>query len=75
MFNRWTAAATQYFKLAGLPKLDTLASPSAVVHAKAGDTIGDLAPYDAHPLGGPYTVRAYGIGDLGAARRYLEVRR
>ena len=38
-----------------------------------GGCVGDLPPYDAFTLGGPYSVRGYTMGELGAARRVLEV--
>lgn len=37
--------------------------------------MGDLPSYDAFTLGGPYSVRGYNMGELGAARNILEVRR
>lgn len=40
-----------------------------------GGCVGDLPPYDAFTLGGPYSVRGYSMGELGAARRVLEVGR
>lgn len=36
--------------------------------------MGDLPSYDAFTLGGPYSVRGYNMGELGAARNILEVR-
>jgi hypothetical protein len=75
MFNRFTAAATHYMRINRIPSFQAIATPSAVVHAKVGNTIGDLAPYDAQPLGGPFTVRSFDVGDIGTARRFLEVRR
>jgi hypothetical protein len=75
LFNRFTAAATHYMRVNRIPSFQAIATPSAVVHAKVGNTIGDLAPYDAQPLGGPFTVRSFDVGDIGTARRFLEVRR
>lgn len=44
-----------------------------VVHGKLGHTVGDLAGYDLYPLGGPYSVRGYTHGELGACRSYAEM--
>ncbi|KAJ9504829.1 hypothetical protein QJQ45_005429 [Haematococcus lacustris] len=43
-----------------------------VLHARAGNCIGDMASYDYFSLGGPYSVRGYSYGELGASRRFLE---
>jgi len=45
----------------------------AVLHARAGNCIGDMASYDYFALGGPYSVRGYAPGELGAARRFAEL--
>jgi outer membrane protein assembly factor BamA len=37
-----------------------------------GNTIGDMASYDAFTLGGPYSVRGFNVGELATARRFLE---
>ena len=44
-----------------------------VLHGRYGGCIGDLAAYDAFTLGGPYSVRGYNMGELGACRNFLEV--
>lgn len=46
--------------------------PTLIVQCRAGHTTGDLPAYDAHPLGGPYSVRGYTHGELGAVRTFLE---
>lgn len=46
---------------------------SLVLHGSAGNCIGDLASYDSHCLGGPFSVRGLNIGELGTARRFTEV--
>jgi len=43
-----------------------------VLHARAGNCFGDMASYDYFSLGGPYSVRGYSHGELGACRRFLE---
>jgi len=35
--------------------------------------VGDLPSYDAFAIGGPHSVRGYGMGELGASRNLLEV--
>ena len=47
--------------------------PVLVLHGRYGGCIGDLAAYDAFTLGGPYSVRGYNMGELGACRNILEV--
>ena len=50
--------------------------PPAVlaIHGRYAGCVGDLPSYDAFALGGPYSVRGYEMGELGAARNLLEVR-
>ena len=43
-----------------------------VLHARAGNCFGDMASYDYFSLGGPYSVRGYSHGELGACRRFME---
>ena len=45
---------------------------TAVLHAQHGNCVGPLPAYECHTLGGPLSSRAYPIGDLGAARCWLE---
>ena len=40
--------------------------------ARYGNTIGDMASYDAFTLGGPYSVRGFNVGELATARRFVE---
>lgn len=44
-----------------------------VLHAHFGNCLGDLANYDAFAIGGPYSVRGYNMGEIGASKRVLEV--
>lgn len=39
-----------------------------VLHGRAGNCVGDMASYDYFTLGGPYSVRGYSPGELGACR-------
>lgn len=47
--------------------------PVLVLHSHYGGCVGDLPSYDAFTLGGPYSVRGYNMGEIGAARNILEV--
>lgn len=47
--------------------------PVLVLHGHYGGCVGDLPSYDAFTLGGPYSVRGYNMGEIGAARNILEV--
>jgi len=48
--------------------------PPAVLalHGRYAGCVGDLPSYDAFALGGPHSVRGYGMGELGASRNLLE---
>ena len=39
-----------------------------VLHGRVGNCLGDMASYDYFTLGGPYSVRGYSPGELGACR-------
>lgn len=73
-FNRHQLTCTGFIQLkqveegAGKPP-----PPVLVLHGHYGGCVGDLASYDAFTLGGPYSVRGYNMGELGAARNILEV--
>ncbi|KAL1552902.1 putative translocon at the outer envelope membrane of chloroplasts 75-III [Salvia divinorum] len=73
-FNRHQLTLTQFIQLknveegAGKPP-----PPVLVLHARYGGCVGDLPSYDAFTLGGPYSVRGYNMGELGAARNIVEV--
>lgn len=45
-----------------------------VLHGRAGNCIGDMGAYDYFTLGGPYSVRGYSPGELGACRWALGFR-
>lgn len=38
---------------------------------QGGTTVGDLPPYNAYVLGGPNSVRGYGVGDVATSRSYF----
>ena len=42
-------------------------------NVQGGTTIGDLPPYNAYVLGGPNSVRGYGVGDVATSRSYFLV--
>lgn len=74
-FNRHQLTLTRFFQLmeveegAGKPP-----PPVLVLHGHYGGCVGDLPSYDAFTLGGPYSVRGYNMGEIGAARNILEVK-
>lgn len=79
LFNRMQASVTKFMQLPFTPKLSMddvwvkrKAPNTLVLHARAGNCIGDMASYDYFTLGGPYSVRGYTYGELGAARRFVE---
>lgn len=71
MFNRHTASATRFIKLRTPSPGSLTPPPVLVLHARAGNCIGDLAAHDLFNLGGPYSVRGYAprVSLPGANRR------
>ncbi|KAI8016082.1 hypothetical protein LOK49_LG05G01330 [Camellia lanceoleosa] len=73
-FNRHQLTLTRFIQLkqveegAGKPP-----PPVLVLHGHYGGCVGDLPSYDAFTLGGPYSVRGYNMGEIGAARNILEL--
>lgn len=73
-FNRHQLTLTRFIQLkqveegAGKPL-----PPVLVLHGHYGGCVGDLPSYDAFTLGGPYSVRGYNMGEIGAARNILEL--
>ncbi|KAI4334555.1 hypothetical protein L6164_019233 [Bauhinia variegata] len=73
-FNRHQLTVTRFLQLlpveegAGKPP-----PPVLVLHGHYGGCVGDLPSYDAFTLGGPYSVRGYNMGEIGAARNILEI--
>ncbi|RZB84246.1 protein TOC75-3, chloroplastic-like [Glycine soja] len=74
IFNRHQLTLTRFIQLmaveegAGKPP-----PPVLVLHGHYGGCVGDLPSYDAFTLGGPYSVRGYNMGEIGAARNILEL--
>ncbi|KAH7306402.1 hypothetical protein KP509_22G009500 [Ceratopteris richardii] len=74
LFNRHQFTATHFVQLKKVEEGAKIGPPSVLVlHGRYGGCIGDLAAYDAFTLGGPYSVRGYNMGELGACRRILEL--
>ncbi|KAI4373445.1 hypothetical protein MLD38_011570 [Melastoma candidum] len=73
-FNRHQLTWTGFIQL---KKVEEAAGkpppPILVLHGHYGGCVGDLPSYDAFTLGGPYSVRGYNMGELGAARNILEL--
>ncbi|PNT64189.1 hypothetical protein BRADI_4g25730v3 [Brachypodium distachyon] len=73
-FNRHQLTMTKFMNLnkqengAGKPLPVVL-----VAHGRYAGCVGDLPSYETFPLGGPHSVRGYGMGELGASRNLLEV--
>ena len=72
-YNRHTASLTRFLQLRPVGRKSAQPPPVLVVHARYGGCLGALASYDAFTLGGPYSCRGYGVGELGAARRVGEL--
>jgi len=72
-FNRCEASLSRFVQVLPVRKGSKAMPPTVVLHAKAGHTVGDLPGYDLHPLGGPYSVRGYTIGELASARTFAEL--
>ncbi|KAF9614226.1 hypothetical protein IFM89_016071 [Coptis chinensis] len=74
IFNRHQLTLTRFIQLkeveegAGKPP-----PPVLVLHGHYGGCVGDLPSYDAFTLGGPYSVRGYNMGELGACRNLVEL--
>ncbi|CAL9191102.1 protein TOC75-3, chloroplastic-like [Musa acuminata AAA Group] len=73
-FNRHQLTLTRFIPLKQVEEgVDKSAPPVLVLHGHYGGCVGDLASYDAFTLGGPYSVRGYNMGELGACRNILEL--
>lgn len=72
VFNRSKIELTRFIQ--ALPVIQNSALPPAVVvlHTRMGHIFGNCAAYDAFALGGPHSCRGYSVGELGAARSFLE---
>ncbi|CAA2989266.1 TOC75-3, chloroplastic, partial [Olea europaea subsp. europaea] len=73
-FNRHQLIVTQFFQLKQAEEaVGKPPPPVLVLHGHYGGCVGDLPNYDVFTLGGPYSVRGYNTGELGAARNVLEL--
>lgn len=73
-FNRHQLTLTKFVNLNKQEKGAGKPLPAVLVlHGHYAGCVGDLPSYDAFTLGGPYSVRGYGMGELGASRNVLEV--
>lgn len=71
-FNRAVVSLTRFLKLPSYLKAADTAPPVLVVHARAGNCIGEQASYDLFTLGGPFSARGFSVGEVAACRRFLE---
>jgi IAP75 family protein translocase len=73
-FNRHQLTMTKFIQLMQVEEGTGKAPPPVLVlHGHYGGCVGDLPSYDAFTLGGPYSVRGYNMGEIGAARNILEL--
>ncbi|KAI3982817.1 hypothetical protein MKX01_010300 [Papaver californicum] len=73
-FNRHQLTYTRFVQLKPVEEgADKPPPPVLVLHGHYGGCLGDLPSYDAFTLGGPYSVRGYNMGELGACMNILEV--
>ncbi|KDP42219.1 hypothetical protein JCGZ_02949 [Jatropha curcas] len=73
-FNRHQLTITRFIQLKQVEEgAGRSPPPVLVLHGHYGGCVGDLPSYDAFTLGGPYSVRGYNMGELGAARNILEL--
>jgi len=74
-FNRHQLTLTRFIQLKQVEEgAGKQPPPILVLHGHYGGCVGDLPSYDAFTLGGPYSVRGYNMGELGACRNILEVK-
>uniref|UniRef100_A0A0E0F8Y5 Uncharacterized protein n=1 Tax=Oryza meridionalis TaxID=40149 RepID=A0A0E0F8Y5_9ORYZ len=73
-FNRHQLTVTKFINLNKQEKGPRKPPPAVLaLHGRYAGCVGDLPSYDAFALGGPHSVRGYGMGELGASRNLLEV--
>uniref|UniRef100_A0A0E0F8Y7 Uncharacterized protein n=1 Tax=Oryza meridionalis TaxID=40149 RepID=A0A0E0F8Y7_9ORYZ len=74
-FNRHQLTVTKFINLNKQEKGPRKPPPAVLaLHGRYAGCVGDLPSYDAFALGGPHSVRGYGMGELGASRNLLENR-
>lgn len=70
--NRLQANYSQYMPVNFFNLEKTQQQPEVLAfNVQAGTTIGDLPPYNAYTLGGPNSVRGYGVGEVGVGRSFV----
>ncbi|RDX99428.1 Protein TOC75, chloroplastic, partial [Mucuna pruriens] len=73
-FNRHQLTVTRFIPLKSVEEGAGKPPPLVLVlHCLYGGCVGDLPSYNAFALGGPYSVRGYRRGEIGAARNILEL--
>lgn len=73
-FNRHQLTLTKFINLNKQEKGAGKPLPAVLVlHGHYAGCVGDLPSYDVFALGGPYSVRGFSNGELGASRNILEV--
>jgi outer membrane protein assembly factor BamA len=76
VFNRYLLSTARFLPLWQPPPVGKNKAPyspvALVLHAQHGSCIGPHPSYEWRTLGGPFSSRAYSIGELGAARTWLE---
>jgi IAP75 family protein translocase len=73
-FNRHQLTLTKFINLNKQEKGAGKPLPAVLVlHGHYAGCVGDLPSYDAFALGGPYSVRGFSNGELGASRNILEL--
>ncbi|KAK7257826.1 hypothetical protein RIF29_32077 [Crotalaria pallida] len=73
-FNRHQLTLTRFLQLMPVEEGARKPPPPVLVlHCHYGGCIGDLPSYDAFILGGPFSVRGYRMGEIGVARKILEL--
>ncbi|KAI3854943.1 hypothetical protein MKX03_009101 [Papaver bracteatum] len=70
--NVFQLTYTKFLQLKPVEGVDKPPPPVLVLHGHYGGCIAYLPSYDAFTLGGPYCVRGYNKGELGACRNILE---
>lgn len=69
-YSRPTANFTQYLPLNFIRVGET---PSTLLfNLQGGTLLGDAPPYEAFTLGGPGSVRGYGLGEMASPQTYLQ---
>ena len=70
-FNRHVLSSTRFIPIGKRPESTSEPQASLILSTKYGNSFGDLPTYEAFALGGPHSVRAYGMGELAICRSFL----